>query len=130
MNPTYARVARQALEVADYVFFVGPWASRSLRAKRYADDHALQAFVTIDHINGFLHGFLEPGDLVLIKGSSRTDHLSRIVSAWNHKPQGRSGKVHPDRRQFGYADGRERCSHSFDRWRDDGQRGQPTRYGA
>jgi len=96
-NPTYARVARQALEVADYVFFVGPWASRALRAKRHADDQALQAFVTVDHINGFLQRFLESGDLVLIKGSSRTDGLSRIVSAWSRKPQGRSVEVYPDR---------------------------------
>ncbi len=91
----YAGIARQALEVADYVFFVGRWASRSLRAKRHADDHALQAFVTVDHLTGFLYGFLERGDLVLIKGS-RTDHLSRIVSAWNHKPQGRAVEVQPD----------------------------------
>lgn len=97
MNPTYAQVARQALEVADYVFFVGPWASRCLRAKRHPKDQALQAFVTVDQINGFLQGFLEPGDLVLIKGSSRTDGLSRIVSVWSRKPQGRSVEVHPDR---------------------------------
>jgi UDP-N-acetylmuramoyl-tripeptide--D-alanyl-D-alanine ligase len=97
MNPTYARVARQSLEVADYVFFVGRWASRCLRAKRHPDDHALQAFVTVGHIDEFLRGFLEPGDLVLIKGSSRTDGLSRIVAAWSHKPQGQSVEVHPHR---------------------------------
>ena len=87
INPTYARVARQALSVVDYVFFVGPWASRCLRAKRHPEDHALQAFVTVDHINGFLREFLKPGDLVLIKGSSRTDGLSRIVSTWVRKTQ-------------------------------------------
>jgi aminoacyl-tRNA hydrolase len=95
-NPMYARVASQALGVADYVFFVGRWASRCLRAKRHAEDHALQAFVTVDHINQFLKGFLEPGDLVLLKGSGHTDQLSRIVSAWSSKPQGRSVDVHPD----------------------------------
>jgi aminoacyl-tRNA hydrolase len=87
LDPTYTRVARQALGVADYVFFVGRWASRCLRAKRHADDKAVQAFVTVDHINGFLHGFLQPGDLVLIKGSE-PDHLSDIVSAWIRKSQG------------------------------------------
>ena len=86
-SSTYARVARQAVEAADYVFFVGQWASRSLRAKRHADDQALQAFVTVDHLNGFLRGFLEPGDLVFIKGSV-ADRLLRIVSAWTQKPQG------------------------------------------
>ena len=95
LDPTYARVARQALDVADYVFFVGRWASRSLRAKRHADDQVVQAFVTIDHINGFLHGFLKPGDLVLLKGS-RPDQLSRIVSAWIQKPKGQPAEVHPD----------------------------------
>jgi UDP-N-acetylmuramoyl-tripeptide--D-alanyl-D-alanine ligase len=94
-NPTYARVARQALDVADYVFFVGRWASRCLRAKRHPDDNALQAFVTVDHINGFLSGFLQPGDLVLIKGSLKIDRLSRIVSAWTHRAQGQSGEVPP-----------------------------------
>jgi UDP-N-acetylmuramoyl-tripeptide--D-alanyl-D-alanine ligase len=86
-SSTYAGVARQALGVADYVFFVGRWASRCLRAKRHPEDHALQAFVTVDHINGFLREFLKPGDLVLIKGSSRTDGLSRIVSTWVRKTQ-------------------------------------------
>jgi aminoacyl-tRNA hydrolase len=84
----YTRVARQAVEAADYVFFVGQWASLSLRARRHAEDHALQAFVTVDHLNEFLRGFLEPGDLVFIKGSVRADRLSRIVSAWTQKPPG------------------------------------------
>jgi aminoacyl-tRNA hydrolase len=94
-SSTYVRVARQAVGVADYVFFVGRWASRSLRARRHPQDQALQAFVTVDHINGFLHRFLEPGDLVLIKGSL-VDDLSRIVSAWIKRPQGRSIDIHPD----------------------------------
>jgi len=85
---TYKRVAGQAVEAADYVFFVGQWASRSLRAKRHADDQALQTFVTVDHLNGFLRGFLQPGDFVFIKGSSRADRLSRIVSAWSQKSSG------------------------------------------
>jgi PTH1 family peptidyl-tRNA hydrolase len=38
---------------------------------------------------------LQPGDLVLLKGSSHTDGLSRIVSAWTKKAQGRSGDVRP-----------------------------------
>ncbi len=84
----YTRIARQALEEADYVFFVGQWASLSLRAKRHADDQALRAFVTVDHLNGFLRGFLQPGDFVFIKGSSRADRLSGIVSAWSQKSSG------------------------------------------
>jgi UDP-N-acetylmuramoyl-tripeptide--D-alanyl-D-alanine ligase len=93
-SSTYARVARQALEVADYVFFVGPWASRALRAKRHLEDEALRAFVTIDHINGFLHGFLQPGDLVLLKGS-QPDRLSRIMSTWMEKPKDLEDSITP-----------------------------------
>lgn len=91
----YAGVSRQASEVADYVFFVGRWASRSLRGRRHAENHTVQAFVTIDHINGFLRGFLEAGDLVFIKGS-RADQLSRIVSGWIQKPKRQSSVVELD----------------------------------
>ena len=87
LDPTYAQVAREALGVSDFVFFVGRWASRCLRAKRHPEDQAVKAFVSVDHLNGFLSSFLEPGDLVLLKGSG-TDHLERIVSAWIHKPKG------------------------------------------
>src|SRR5690606_22858813 len=40
----YAGVARQALEVAEHVIFVGPHARRALRARRQPGDAALQAF--------------------------------------------------------------------------------------
>ncbi len=91
----YAGVSRQALEVTDYVFFVGRWASRSLQGRGHAENHAVQAFVTIDHVNGFLRGFLKAGDLVFIKGS-RADQLSRIVSGWIQKPKRQSGVVELD----------------------------------
>lgn len=86
LDPTYAGVARQALEAADHVFFVGRWASRALKAKRHPDDDAVQAFVTVDHINGFLKDFFQPGDLVLIKGS-HPDRLAGIVSTWMKGPE-------------------------------------------
>jgi len=85
LDPTYVDVARQALDIVDHVFFVGQWASRALRARRHPDDHALQAFVDTDHLAGFLRGFLEPGDLVLVKGSP-SDHLSHRLSSVIHAP--------------------------------------------
>ena len=75
----YVKVARQALDVADYVFFVGPWASRCLRAKQNPADDRLQAFSNVQAVTQFLNDFLQPEDLVLIKGSDRTDHLVEIV---------------------------------------------------
>lgn len=85
LDPTYAGVARQALEVVDHVFFVGRWAMRALRARRHPDDEAVKAFVTVDALNAFLHDFLEAGDLVMIKGS-KPDRLSGVVSAWTDGP--------------------------------------------
>ena len=59
----YAQVAREALDFADGIVFVGPWASSALRAKRHPDD-ALWAFGTAREASKFLSGYLRPGDLV------------------------------------------------------------------
>jgi UDP-N-acetylmuramoyl-tripeptide--D-alanyl-D-alanine ligase len=77
----YARVARHAIEVADYVVFVGRNAHSCLRARRHAGDDALRAFATVREVAEFLQDLLRPGDLVLLKGCRRADHLSRLVLA-------------------------------------------------
>lgn len=74
----YAGIARQALAVADCVVFVGPRASACLRAKGDANDQLL-AFPSLRNASTFLSGYLQPGDLVLLKGSTRTDHLERLI---------------------------------------------------
>jgi PTH1 family peptidyl-tRNA hydrolase len=79
--PSYVYVARQALALADHVFFVGPWASRCLRAKRHPGDESLRAFATARAASDHLSRFLRRGDLVLLKGSTVADHLARIVLA-------------------------------------------------
>lgn len=77
-TPRYVKVARQALAIADCVLFVGPRASACLRAKRDATDQ-LYAFPSLRNASSFLSGYLRPGDLVLLKGSVRTDHLERLI---------------------------------------------------
>jgi aminoacyl-tRNA hydrolase len=77
----YASVTRQALAVADHVIFVGPSASKSMRAKRDAQDDALRAFGTVKDASAYLGHFLQPGDLVLLKGSNTADHLVRLPLA-------------------------------------------------
>jgi aminoacyl-tRNA hydrolase len=77
----YASLARQALAVADHVIFVGPHTSHSLRAKRDAQDDALRAFATVKDASEYLRQFLQPGDLVLLKGSNKADHLVRLPLA-------------------------------------------------
>lgn len=76
----YVQIARQALAVADCVIFVGPWASSSLRARQSSKD-VLWAFATLRDASTYLSGYLEPGDLVLLKGSTRADHLERLIFA-------------------------------------------------
>ena len=79
-RPRYVKAARQALGFADLVVFVGPRASASLRAKR-RDQENLFAFPSLDRASAFLSDYLRTGDLVLLKGSIRTDHLERLVIA-------------------------------------------------
>jgi aminoacyl-tRNA hydrolase len=74
----YTSVARQALAVADLVVFVGSYASKSLKAKRYSKDEALQAFNSVEAASEYLNAFLQSGDLVLLKGSWR-DRLRTII---------------------------------------------------
>jgi len=83
----YARVAKRALEVADHVVFVGDWASRALRVARGADGARLSAFTHVRHAYEHLQAMLAPGDLVLLKGTNRKDHLLRILLAREDRVQ-------------------------------------------
>jgi aminoacyl-tRNA hydrolase len=74
----YLQIARQAKAVADYVFFVGPMAPRCLSAKQHADDKSLGVFATLRELAAYLRTFLQPGDLVLVKGSP-VDHLELLA---------------------------------------------------
>jgi UDP-N-acetylmuramyl pentapeptide synthase len=80
-SQVYADVARQALEVADEVVFVGPQALRSGGARSHPKGAALRAFASIRDAHRHLSATLVPGDLVLLKGSQRADHLLRLVLA-------------------------------------------------
>lgn len=75
----YARVAEQALEVADQVLFVGRQAEHARRAQRHPRGEALLILPTVQAATEYLRDFLRDGDLVLLKGSNRADHLVRIV---------------------------------------------------
>ena len=75
----YPKVARQALEIGDIVFFVGPHAPRAAKAKRDTGIHNLHTFTEIRDAAEFLNATLEPGDLVLLKGSNKADHLVRLM---------------------------------------------------
>lgn len=75
----YKRCARELREYADLVIFVGSNAPRALRARRDKNDSALQGFLTLKETSSFLQETLRPGDLVLLKGSNKADHLQRLI---------------------------------------------------
>ncbi len=77
----YSSVARQALDVADEVIFVGPQAERCRRARTHPKGAALHTFARLEDASAHLERTLRPGDLVLLKGSQRADHLLRLVLA-------------------------------------------------
>jgi len=76
----YVEIAELALAFADCVVFVGPRASASLRAKRDPKDE-LRAFPSLRDASTYLTGYLRAGDLVLLKGSHKADHIQRLIVA-------------------------------------------------
>lgn len=77
----YRAVARQALAAAEVVLFVGPMAHCAAKARDEAGPDRLRLFEQAHALHRFLDEFLRPGDLVLLKGSVRADHLPRLVES-------------------------------------------------
>ena len=75
----YAKVTSRALEVADIVIVVGPWATSALKAKRPGAKGALSVFTEVRDAAAFVNATARPGDLILLKGTTKQDHLLRIV---------------------------------------------------
>jgi hypothetical protein len=77
----YARTARRAQEIADLTIFAGPWASSALKARPPEGRIALRAFGHVRDAAEYLNTITREGDLVLLKGSNRQNHLFRIILA-------------------------------------------------
>jgi UDP-N-acetylmuramoyl-tripeptide--D-alanyl-D-alanine ligase len=76
MSRVYRRVAKRSLEVADQVVFVGAGARHVERL-----GGVVRAFATLREAADHLDRELRHGDLVVLKGSRRADHLGRLVLA-------------------------------------------------
>ena len=72
-------VIKQTLDFADKIIFVGQHAYSALRARTNPEDQRIMAFGTVYQLNSFLNNYIKTGDLVLLKGSAKTDHLQRII---------------------------------------------------
>lgn len=77
----YARVARRAQEIADITVFVGPWASHVLKTRRPGFEGALRVFTHVLEAAQYINAATQAGDLVLLKGTNKQDHLLRIILA-------------------------------------------------
>lgn len=75
---SYRQAAERALEVADQVVVVGRNSKYALRT-RVEHGGRLHAFETVREAVAHLDADLRPGDLVVLKGSNRADHLARIL---------------------------------------------------
>ena len=95
----YRAVARQAVAAVDHVFFVGPAAAGT---NFDLPPEQLTVFETLAELQAHVEHYLQPGDLVMLKGSATADHLQRLVLA-------RDGGVTCWRRACGRTMFCERC---------------------
>ena len=79
----YLRTARRVQEVADITIFVGPWATHVLAARKPGAEQALRAFNHVREAAEYVNSITRAGDLVLLKGTNKQDHLVRIILARN-----------------------------------------------
>jgi UDP-N-acetylmuramoyl-tripeptide--D-alanyl-D-alanine ligase len=72
------QLATAALEVADIAIFTGRFASAALKARKPGTESRLHTFSRTIDVANFLRSIQQEGDLILLKGTNKKDHLSRI----------------------------------------------------
>ena len=74
----YCKLAKESLDVADIAIFTGRFASAALKARKPGTESRLHAFSRTIDVANFLQSIQQEGDLILLKGTNKKDHLSRI----------------------------------------------------
>jgi UDP-N-acetylmuramyl pentapeptide synthase len=75
----YLDVAEQAAAVADHTILVGRLGASTRNVLAANVQPSVHAFVSVKEAAEFFDTFLQQGDLILLKGSNKMDHLSRLV---------------------------------------------------
>ena len=78
-SKVHPKVAKQALQIADLVVFVGPHAHRAVKGQVDQAGKRLVGIPSVREAASYLRGALRTGDLVLLKGSNKADHLVRVM---------------------------------------------------
>ncbi len=75
------RIAQALAEVCEEVLVVGPWSTTALASKLPKLRRRIKAFDSLLQVHLHLREQLQAGDLVLLKGTVKIDHLQRLQLA-------------------------------------------------
>lgn len=78
LRSKYCNLVERSVEVADMVLLVGPPWGQSFVTKLLERNEKVIRFKEISQANDFLNEYLQAGDLVVLKGNSRS-HLGRLA---------------------------------------------------
>lgn len=79
----YKAVIEEGIDAVARMFFVGAHAQSALKVCPEDARDRVMAFDSVYQLDRHLHEHLRPGDLVLLKGTAKTDHLHRLVLSWS-----------------------------------------------
>ena len=77
----FAKTSILAQEIADITIFVGPWASSVLKTRKPGADESLRTFSHVRDASKYINSISRDGDLILLKGANKQNHLLRIILA-------------------------------------------------
>lgn len=74
-----SKIASKAVQVADITILYGRFAVAGLKARKSSTESKVFAFTRIQDVANLLRSILHDNDLILLKGSEKKDHLSRLA---------------------------------------------------
>lgn len=80
-SPKYRQVAAAALAAAELVIFTGNNATMAVKRGAASENPRLIILPQLQEVKDYLQKHLQPGDLVLLKGSGLTNKMDQLVTA-------------------------------------------------